>query len=132
MFQSHLMKTDFVFSLTFRQLRKLEVGGSERSSSLFWHCWKNRFRWGSWHRQGNPLRIEQSASARRLNRSAPFYTPLFFHYFMWPLLKFRPNFTVELYLTSLCTQHAVFFYPNMKCTSGLPECKLWRRHLLTL
>ena len=42
------------FFLTFRQLRKLEVGGSERSSSLFWHCWKNRFRWGSWHRERNP------------------------------------------------------------------------------
>lgn len=51
---SQLLKMDSGLSLTFRQLRKLEVGGSERSSSLFWHCWKNRFKCGSWHKEQGP------------------------------------------------------------------------------
>lgn len=51
---SQWLKMDSGLSLTFRQLRKLEVGGSERSSSLFWHCWKNRFKWGSWHKEEGP------------------------------------------------------------------------------
>lgn len=57
------------FNLTFRQLRKLEVGGSERSSSLFWHCWKNRFRWESWHREVRDYRTRELRAHEPLQKT---------------------------------------------------------------
>lgn len=77
---------------TFRQLRKLEVGGSERSSSLFWHCWKNRFRWGSWHRETGPCQSAGSICSKDYWAASSFSGRVIAQRWTWAVHDYQSGF----------------------------------------